>query len=152
MQTMKYYSVMLLAGLALLVGGCGGSSSHDHEPDPEPVKPTGKHLAQTCDMEARASETTVTLTGLTAKVTRNTGSAAWLSVDVLPYESVTPQVKITTVENSQADSRQQELTFYAASDTLVLTVRQAAFDANGGTDVDNPFDTPSDQPAYERRH
>ena len=152
MYTKKRYYMMLLLGLSLLVGGCGGSDSPDSEPEPQPVPPRGKYLTQICNMEARASETTVSLTGLTAKVSRNSGSAAWLTADVLPYESGVPQVKIKTTENSLTDSRQQELTFYAASDTLVLTVRQAAFDVNGGTDIENPFDTPSDQPGFARQN
>lgn len=152
MYTKKRYYMMLLLGLSLLVGGCGGSDSPDPEPEPQPVPPRGKYLTQICNMEARASETTVSLTGLTAKVSRNSGTAAWLTADVLPYESGVPQVKIKATENSLTDSRQQELTFYAASDTLVLTVRQAAFDVNGGTDIDNPFDTPSDQPGFARQN
>lgn len=152
MRIFKNISIMLLVCLSFMVGGCGGSSDSPDVPDPDPVKPKGKHLVQTCNMEARASETTVTLTGLTAKVIRNTGTADWLTADMLPYESGAPQVKITTVENSQMESRQQELTFFAASDTLVLTVRQAAFDANGGANMEQPFDTPSDQPGFARRY
>jgi len=149
MHTIKYYSITLLASLSLLMGGCGGSDGGD-APEPEPVKPSGKHFVLTCDMEARASEKTVTLTGLTAGVTRHTGAAAWLAVEILPYVSGAPQVKVTASENGQTGSRQQELTFYAAADTLVLTVRQAAFPAGGGTDMDEPFDTPSDEPAFGR--
>ena len=102
-------------------------------------------------MEPRASETTVALTGLTSAVTRTTGSASWLTVAVQPYASGTPQAKVSVSENSQRDVRSQALTFYAANDTLVLTVRQAAFSAEGGTDMEQPFDTPSDQPGYARQ-
>lgn len=142
-----FLTMTLLAGLSLMVGGCGGSDG----PDPDPVAPKGKHLEQTCNIGARAAETIVTLTGLTAKVSRNTGTAAWLTVEVMPYTAGTPQVKVTATENSLADSRRQELTFYAANDTLVLTVCQEPFNAGGGTDVDNPFDTPSEQPGFARR-
>ncbi len=45
----------------------------------------------------------------------------------------------------------QELTFYAANDTLVLTVQQASFDSYGGTSMDQPFSTPTDQPGFSRR-
>ena len=48
---------------------------------------------------------------------------------------------VSVAENATSNSRSQELTFYAATDTLVLTVRQAAFDAGGGTSMDNPFDS-----------
>lgn len=151
MKTNKKMSMTLLLCLALLVGGCGGSDSHEPEPVPQPEKPQGKRLGQTCNIESPASETTVTLMGLTAKVSRYTGTSEWLNVDVLPYSSGAPQVKVVAMENSLLTSRQQELTFYAASDTLILTVRQATYDANGGTDMDEPFDTPSDKPGFARR-
>jgi hypothetical protein len=144
MHTIKYYSMTLLAGFALLVAGCGGSD------DPDPVEPRGKRFVQVCNVEARASETTVSLTGLTAQVTRHTGANVWLTVDILPYVSGTPQVKVTTAENDETAVRQQELVFYAARDTLVLTVRQAVFASEGGADMNQPFDTPSDEQAYSR--
>ena len=51
-------------------------------------------------------------------------------------------------QNLGTDAREQEVSFIAANDTLVLTVRQAAY--TGGTDVDSPSDTFTDQPAFAR--
>jgi arabinogalactan endo-1,4-beta-galactosidase len=76
-------------------------------------------------MPAEASESIVTLTGLTQKVTSTTGTAAWLTTTLQEYTSGTPQVKVSCAANEQADSRSQAVTFFSAKDTLVLTIRQA---------------------------
>ena len=117
---------------------------------PKPETPKGKHLTQTCDMPADASETIVSLNGLSSEVTRKSGSASWLATEMETYTSGTPKVKVTCSQNLNVESRQQDVTFIATNDTLVLTVRQAAYNG-GGTDVNNPSDTPTDQPAYAPR-
>lgn len=141
---------------ALLTWNCGGGDSDDPEPTPTPTPnppPTtkGKYLTSTCDVGARSGTTSVSLTGLSAKVSNNTGSASWLTITLEPYSSGTPKAELKVTENSEKASRQQDITFYSAKDTLVLTVRQAAFSANGGTDMDSPFGTPSSQPGYVRK-
>ena len=153
MKNFRYIAMGLIACLALLTWSCGGGGSDEPEPTPTPP-PTpatkGKHYTKTFDMTAKSESATISLSGLTDKMSNNSGSASWLTVTVKPYTSGTPEVELTVTENSQKDSRQQDVTFYAAKDTLVLTVRQAAFNANGGTDMDSPFGTPSSQPGYAR--
>jgi len=105
----------------------------------------------TYDLTPRAAEAIIALTGLTSQISRTDGHAEWLIADVLAYQSGAPRVKLLWQENGTAATRQQELTFYADKDTLVLTVCQPAFNARGGTDMDNPYDTPSDQPGFARR-
>lgn len=164
MQTTKHLATALLTVcFAMLTWNCGGGGGDDPDiptptptptPTPEPTPtptPTGKFFTLTCDMEPRTSETTVTLTGLTSAVTRAIGSASWLNVALQPYVSGAPQAKLSVSENSQRDVRSQGVTFYAANDTLVLTVRQAAFSSEGGTDMEQPFDTPSEQPGFSRQ-
>ena len=158
MKTKRHLSMIQAAvlAIALLAAGCGGGGSDEPEPTPTPPPtPTpsakGSHFTSTCRMEARASETVIKLTGLKAAVTRTTGTTSWLTANVLPYTSGTPEVSIAASENSQTAARQQELTFYAANDTLVLTVQQASFDSYGGTSMDQPFSTPTDQPGFSRR-
>lgn len=157
MKTKRHLSMIQAAilAIALLAAGCGGGGSDEPEPTPTPPPtPTpakGSHLTRTYSIDARASETIVKLTGLSAAVTRTTGTASWLTANVLPYTSGTPEVSIAATENSQTAARQQELTFYAANDTLVLTVQQASFDSYGGTSMDQPFSTPTDQPGFSRR-
>ena len=149
MKTIKFLSIAFAACLTLL--SCGGGD--DDTPTPQPLPPTpgtvkGKHFTQTCNMPADASETIVTLTGLTSEVTRKKGSASWLTVNAVPYTGGTPQVAVACTQNLGTDAREQEVSFIAANDTLVLTVRQAAY--TGGTDVDSPNDTFTDQPAFAR--
>ena len=153
MKNLKYIIMASIASLALLTWSCGGGSNSDDEPEPTPTPPAtkGKHFTSICNMAARSGSATVTLTGLSAKVSNNSGSASWLTVTLEPYSSGTPKVELQVTENSQKTSRQQDVTFYSAKDTLVLTVKQAAFNVNGETDMTSPFDTPSSQPGYVRR-
>ena len=153
MKTTKILSILFTVCLTLL--SCGGGSSNDPIPDPKPQPPTpntpkGKHLTQTCDMPADASENVVTLTGLTSEVTRKSGSASWLTTTLESYTSGTPKVKVACTQNLTTETRQQDVTFIATNDTLVLTVRQTVYSGDG-TNVDNPNDTPTDQPAYARQ-
>ena len=149
MKTIKFLSIAFAACLTLL--SCGGGDDDTPTPQPQPPTPgtvKGKHFTQTCNMPADASETIVTLTGLTSEVTRKKGSASWLTVNAVPYTGGTPQVAVACTQNLGTDAREQEVSFIAANDTLVLTVRQAA--STGGTDVDSPNDTFTDQPAFAR--
>lgn len=158
MNPKKYLSLTFMVCLtAMVMFSCGGGDDDKTSPvPPTPSKPdtpttqTGKRYTQTCDMVADASETTVTLSGLTAAVSRTSGSASWLSVTPLTYTSGTPKVTVAVTQNLQTSARQQDVTFFAAKDTLVLTVRQA-FYQGGGTDVNNPNGTYTDQPAYTPR-
>ena len=149
MKTIKILSIAFAVCLTLL--SCGGGDDDDTptpQPQPTPGTVKGKHFTLTCNMPAEASENVVTLTGLTSEVTRKKGSASWLTVNAVPYTGGTPQVAVVCTQNLGTDARQQEVSFIAANDTLVLTVRQAAY--TGGTDVDNPNDTFTDQPAFAR--
>ena len=147
---LKHIALAVCASLAL--AACGGGDEPDPTPVPEPTPATqGKFITQTCDMPAQASEQTVTLRGLTSAVTRQTGTVDWLTAQLLPYSSGTPQVLLRTTENLGTTARQFQLVFIASRDTLALSVRQAAYSATGGTDVSTPTDTPTDQPAYMPR-
>ena len=99
-------------------------------------------------MPADASEITIRLQGLSSEVSRKSGSASWLTTNLVPYTSGTPEVTVACTQNLTTATRSQEVTFIASNDTLVLNVRQAVY--AGGTDVNNPSDTPTDQPAYSR--
>ena len=149
MKTMKY---ILMAFTALTLISCGGGDEPEPTPTPTPT-PTqkGKFLTQTCSMPAGASETIVALLGLTTAVDRFSTPDSWLTVIRQAYTSGTPSVQLTATENMASEARQQDVTFYAGRDTLVLTVRQAAYNASSGADMDNTHDTPTDQPAYRPR-
>ena len=148
MKTNAFLYIALAAALALTA--CGGGDDPD-EPTPLPPTPTqpkGKHLTQQCDMPADASEITIRLQGLSSEVSRKSGSASWLTTSLVPDTSGTPEVTVACTQNLTTATRSQEVTFIATNDTLVLNVRQAVY--AGGTDVNNPSDTPTDQPAYSR--
>ena len=125
MKKMFLWSFALLAGFSFLC--CGSDDDDLLVPTPStPTVKNGKHLTQTCDMECSASERIVTLSGLSSEVTKTEGSASWLTVTLQAYTSGEPQVKVACNENTQDAPRQQAITFIAATDTLVLTIRQAA--------------------------
>lgn len=124
MKKMIPFSLALLTGLAVL--SCSSSNDDEQPAPPTPVVPAGKFLTQTCNMAAEASESITTLSGLSSQVTSTEGSAPWLTVTLQPYTSGEPQVKVSCTENTQTTTRQQAVTFIAATDTLVLTVCQAA--------------------------
>ena len=146
----KNFITFVLTAILFLTGACTEELEEPTPQPPTPGKTTGKHQTLTSDMPADASETTVDLRGLSAEVSRKTGSAPWLSTTLLPYTGGTPKVVVACTQNLQVDARQQEVTFIAASDTLVLTVRQVAY-AGGASDVSTPNETPTDQPAYSPR-
>lgn len=148
MNTIKYLSIAFIFSLVLLSCGGGGDDEPDTPTPPAPV--SGKHLTQTCDMAAEASEVIITLKGLSAEIDRISGSASWLSISAQPYTGGQPEVKVSAKENQQASARQQDITFFAARDTLVLTVRQAAPESVPSTDTGKLHDTPTDQPAFSR--
>jgi hypothetical protein len=107
----------------------------------------------TCDLPPQASEQTVTLTGLSSKITKMAGqdfTSEWLTVTQQNYTSGTPRVTLTATENLQTTARSAYIVLVATNDTLALTVRQTTY-TGGGTDVDTPHDTSTDQPAYSRR-
>ena len=146
MKTMKY---ILMAITTLTLISCGGGDEPEPTPTPTPT-PTekGKFLTQTCNMPAEASETIVSLQGLTKAIDRFSPPDSWLTIIRQAYTSGTPSVQLTANENLQFETRQQDITFYAGRDTLVLTVHQAAYDDASGAEMDNTHDTPTNQPAY----
>ena len=94
-----------------------------------------------------SADQVIALTGLSTAVSRSSGGAAWLVVTPQSYVSGAPQVKVAVTANLQSEARQQDVSFFAAADTLVLTVRQGGYQGGDGG-VDNPHDIPTDQPAY----
>ncbi len=155
MKTIKILSIAFTVCLALLACGGGDGDEPSPTPTPTPTPPTptvkGKHLTKVCNMPADASEQLVELTGLTSEATHKGGLARWLTTTLRTYTGGTPHVVVACRQNLEVDPREIDVTFVAANDTLVLTVRQAAY-TGGETDVDNPNGTYTDQPAYSREY
>lgn len=154
MNRLKYLALPFMAAFACVSISCGGGDGQNdpYTPTPTPTptpQPTikGKHLTMTLDMPAEASENVITLKGLSDAVSRTSGGASWLIVTPLSYVSGAPQAKVAVTANLQSEARQQDVSFFAAADTLVLTVRQSGYKGGDGG-VDNPYDIHTDQPAY----
>lgn len=147
MKTIKLFSIVFVACLSLQSCG-GGDDSPSPTPTPTPTPTKGKFLTQQCNMPADASETTISLTGLTSQVTtkKDVGTASWVTTTLAPYSTVTPAVTINCTQNLETKARSHDVIFLASNDTLLLTIKQACY--TSGTDVNNPNDTPTDQPAY----
>ena len=104
MKTMKY---ILMAITALTLISCGGGDEPEPDPQPTPTPtPTekGKFLTQTCNMPAEASETVVSLYGLTTAIDRYSQPDKWLTVIRQAYTSGTPSVQLTATENNTHDT------------------------------------------------
>lgn len=152
MNRKKYLALAFMAAFACASLSCGGGDGQNDPytpPSPPTPQPTtkGKHFAKTLDMPAEASDDVMALTGLTTAVSKTSGSAPWLTITTLSYVSGTPQVKVSVTANLQSEARQQDVSFFAAADTLVLTVRQSGYKGGDGG-VDHPNDILTDQPAY----
>ncbi len=154
MNWTKILSLIFVASMPLL--SCGGSDDSDDPipPTPNPPTPTtkGKFITMSHELPAKASEEILTLTGLSSSISEMAGqdhAASWLTITKETYTSGTPKVKLKATENVQDSKRSAYVVFVAAKDTLALTISQAAYQP--GTDVNNPSDTPTDQPAFSRR-
>ena len=153
MNWTRMLSLLFVASMALL--SCGGSDDSDDTipPTPNPPTPTtkGKFLTMRHELPAKASEEILALTGLSSSISQMAGedhTASWLTVTKEAYTSGAPKVKLKATENLQTTKRSAYVVFIAASDTLALYIDQAVYQS--GTDVNNPTDTPTDQPAYSR--
>lgn len=132
----------------LMLTACPGP---DHKSDPvvnpEPVVQTN---TQEIVMTPKASEQVVTLTQLsTAISTVEKGeSGSWLTVEKLPYESGSPQVKLRSTDNTETVERKCTVTITASSgDKVVLSVTQQS----EGTGIDDLHGSQTDKPAYRRQ-
>ena len=153
MNWTKILSLIFVAGMTLM--SCGGSDDPDDpiNPTPNPPKPNtqGKFLTMKHELPAKASEEILTLNGLSSIISEMAGadySSSWLTVTKEAYTSGAPKVKLKATENMQTTKRSAYIVFVAARDTLALTINQAVYQS--GTDVNNPNDTSTDQPAYSR--
>ncbi len=152
MKKLKYISMVFVSCLVLIsCGGGGDDPTPTPTPTPNPPTPStkGKFLTQTCNMPADASESIVKLQGLTSKITSKSGSISWLTITEQPYTSGTPEVLVACKQNLQTNPRSVDVLFLASNDTLMLTVRQGVY--TSGTDVNDPNNTHTDQPAYSNR-
>ena len=131
----------------LMLTACPGP---DTKPEPV-IDPVTQTNTQEIVMPPKASEQVVTLTQLSTAIStiEKDESASWLTVEQLPYESGSPQVKLrSTADNTAREERKCTVTITATSgDKVVLSVTQQS----EGTGIDDLHGSQTDKPAY-RRH
>ena len=151
----KYLSIAFFACMTMLACGNVDDPDDPYTPTPTPNPPTpttqGKFMSMDHDIPAAASEEILTLTGLSSSISEMAGQdyfSSWLTITKEAYTSGAPKIKLIAKENLTTTTRLGYVVFVAAKDTLALTIKQAVY--KSGTDVNNPNDTPTDQPAYSR--
>ena len=143
---------LLLAFVAIMtLTACPGEKK---EPSPlNPVNPEGKTYQQAETLSAENADKTVTLTNLKTAIKDIEYNADWLTVIKQSYTSGSPSLRLTATANvkdgESTNSRSCTVTITANSgDKVLLNVTQQG--AERKTGIDNPHDTPTDQPAYSR--
>lgn len=148
---MKNIKLYLLSGMALLMlTACPGPDTKPNpvvEPEPEPA--VLQTYTQEIVMPSKASEQVVTLTQLNTAISTVENSASWLTVEQLPYESGSPQVKLrSTSDNTAKEERKCNVTITATSgDKVILSVTQQS----EGIGIDDLHGSQTDKPAYSRQ-
>ena len=142
---MKNIKLYLLSGMALLMlTAC--SKDTVVEPEPNPVVQTN---TQEIVMPPKASEQVVTLTQLNTAISTVENSASWLTVEQLPYESGSPQVKLrSTSDNTAKEERKCNVTITATSGDKVI---QSVTQQSEGIGIDDLHGSQTDKPAYSRQ-
>ena len=158
MKHIKYPFIIMAVATTLIACGKDDTTTPAPPPAPAPAAPVGNRLTQLCTMPPEASQQTITLTGLTAEVTRIEGSASWLTTTTITYAGGTPQLQVACQQNLTNQPRTQAVTCMARSqnstpdyfvlDTFVLTITQTTYQP--GADIEHPNDNYTDQPAYTK--
>lgn len=117
-------------------GGGGGSTSN-----------------MSTTMVAEAASVLVTVDALDCPITSAVAQDSWLTVEVMPYTSGAPMVKLTATSNPNTQERKTKVVIKGTSQDMVrLTVTQkgktAPSDDEEGTGIEDTHDSVTDQPAY----
>lgn len=119
-------------------GGDGGDGSSEFS-------------SQTITMAADASSQLVTLEKMTTFIASAAASDSWLTVEVMPYTSGTPTVKLTATANTNTTERRTKVIVFSINEERVeLTVTQKARTVSPSDDsnVEVTHEVVTDQPAY----
>lgn len=108
----------------------------------------GKLYTQSLNVSGYGDEKVVTLTDLTSAIKDIKVDANWLTVEAIDG-AASPSVKIKAEANTTEDIREAKVIINATNgDRVTLTVVQ---NVKEGSNVEEPIDTESDQPAYSRQ-
>jgi uncharacterized membrane protein len=123
-------------------GGNSGGGGSTHSP---------QTYTQSVSLPAKGGEQIVTLSNLSSAVSSVSSTPTWLVISPQFYSSGAPTLKLAFQENEESTERNSTVTVLAASgDKVELTIVQQAAEVKTG--IDDIHSTPTDQPAYSRRH
>ena len=128
-----------------VVTACGSDGGGGDEGSPAKV------YSQSVTMQAEASNQQVTLSNLNAPIEATSVQDSWLTVEVIPYTSGAPVVKLTATANPNTTERRTKVIFRATSqDRVELTVTQKGKTPTPPEDntIEGLHDVVTDQPAY----
>ena len=110
----------------------------------------GKLFTQSLNVSGFGDEKVVTLTDLTSAIKDIKVDVNWLAVEQYSNDGATaPSVKVKAEANTTEDIREAKVIINATNgDRVTLTVTQ---NVKEGSNVEEPNDTESDQPAYSRQ-
>jgi len=108
----------------------------------------GKQFTQSLNVSGYGEEKVVTLTDLTSAIKNIKVDANWLTVEANDG-AVSPSVKVKAEANTTEEVREAKVIISATNgDRVTLTVIQNVKETSN---VEEPNDTESDQPAYSRQ-
>lgn len=109
---------------------------------------TEPNASQTVTMPSGVSSVQVTLENLNEPIETATSLDHWLSVNILPYTSGAPIVKLSTTNNPNTTDRRTKVNIFTYSQKRVdLEVIQKA-NSNVNAPIEDTYDIVTDQPAY----
>jgi hypothetical protein len=109
----------------------------------------GKLFTQSIEVSGYGEEKVVTLTDLSSAIKNIKVDAVWLTVEAKSNEGTSPSVTVKAAPNTTEDVREaQAIISTTNSDKLTLTIVQRVKEA---TNVEDPNNSVSDQPAYSRQ-
>lgn len=144
MKTRSFLSYLLSMAVLFCMTACSSGGGEGGNGGKE-------SSSQTVTMAAEASSQLVTLTKMTAPIASAVASDSWLTVEIKPYTSGAPTVKLTVTANPNTTERRTKVIAVSTNEERVeLTVTQKAkadSPSEGGT-VAETHEEVTDQPAY----
>ena len=105
-------------------------------------------------LPSNATEQTVTLYKLSSSIQTISSTPSWLKVDKMSYSSGSPQIKLSSEENTAMDERKCNVNIMDISGgklTLYITQRGFSKEDSEGKGMDDYHNTQTDNPAYSPR-
>jgi len=137
-----------------VIAACGGNDDTEPTLDPDGGS-SPKLYTQSITIPAKGGEQSMTLIDLRSAISSIGSTPAWVVISPKQYTTGAPSIKLEVEENKASAERKCDVSILAASgDKVVLTVIQQAGGGGStepGTDIDDPHNEQTDQPANARR-